>query len=130
MKRSELKSGMLIQNLDGKIGMVLLGTSHGDIIAGQNGSKGETWFPLANIANNLSKENIKNSYRIVKVWDIDSNMCAASFKTSNRPVIWEMNSVQLNDKYHAIINNDGTVEVGCQKFSKEVIKELIRRYES
>ena len=42
MKKSDLKTGMILKFSNGELGMVLLGTADGDIISG------ETWFPLEN----------------------------------------------------------------------------------
>ena len=40
MKKSDLKTGTILEFVGGELGMVLLGTKNGDIVSGS------TWFPL------------------------------------------------------------------------------------
>ena len=44
MTMADLKTGMILEFINGKLAMVLLGTENGDIVSGQ------TWFPLSNMS--------------------------------------------------------------------------------
>lgn len=68
MKKSDLKTGMIVEFDSGKIGMVLLGTNNGDIISGQ------TSINLDDLTNEL--ESIDGFYydlKIVKIHQPFSN---------------------------------------------------------
>ena len=89
MKRDKLRSGMIVEFEDGKIGMVLLNTTFGDIVAGgcwnmEEGIKNSdrTWFNF---------EAWNSSYRkdLVKVYAPKSNMLAGSFNVEELDVVWE-----------------------------------------
>jgi len=125
MKKSDLKTGMLVEDSKGQFGLVLIGTSGGDVIVGDGKCETRTWFPLKELNDDLTH---KNSYidSVVKVWGFSNNMHGANFSTEGRFLLWERTSkLKLNDSYEAevdLINK--VVKVGCQKFSFEKIQEL------
>ena len=94
-KKSDLKTGMWVENRNGILAMVLLGTKNGDIISGQ------TWCPLAEYRENLLRNDIsiKTDYDIVKVYQPKSNsdylgyidMNKEVFNTSRWILLWDRN---------------------------------------
>ena len=80
--KSDLKTGMIVEQRDGIKATVLLGTANGDIIAGG------TWYP---IKQNL-KEDLKgvygHQYDIVKVYQPNSNMSYLNVKHIHT-LVWE-----------------------------------------
>jgi hypothetical protein len=133
MKRSDLKSGMLIVTKTGEIGLVMLGTPNGDIIAGNGNdttSDGpQIWFPLKHIGENLS-DGESEGYDVVKVYGYPSNMEAASLETEHRELIWEKQelvTIKLTPDYNAIVDHStSTVKVGCQNIPFDKVRELAK----
>lgn len=80
MKKSELRSGMVIENRAGNYAKVLIGTHLGDVLAGIKGVSGETWMPLDNFHEDLTSNWGKKSSDIVKVYAMESNMFGASLE--------------------------------------------------
>jgi hypothetical protein len=96
MKKSDLKTGMIIENGNGSLGKVMLGTAHGDVIAG-NREKGikNTWFPMHEIKNDLSSSPIReDTYTIVRVWEMDSNRDGASLIQKGK-LLWDRSPIEL-----------------------------------
>lgn len=90
MKKSELKSGMLIKRMDGKFGIVMLNTPQGDsIVCGMTDDASiETWFPMECLAEDLSKHR-EDCYDISEVWGYSSNSEAFRLITQGRNLIWK-----------------------------------------
>lgn len=85
MKKKDLKTGMLIELVNGEIGMVMLDTPRGDLIVG-DGNQKRFWCTFDSINDDLFIEKYPT---IVKVYDIcKSNIKGADFETKNRDVIW------------------------------------------
>ena len=85
MKRSELKSGMVVKTRGGDLGIVLLGTSNGDIIGGC-GKDNATWKPLDVMKNNLNGR--EECYDIIEVYDSYSNFLFGSLDLNKLNLIW------------------------------------------
>ena len=117
MKRSELKTGMLLEDREGRIGIVMLGTSNGDVVVGDGKRENRMWKSL-------------KSYRehdIVKVYGFSSNMHGADFNTVGRPLLFDRNSIKisLTDEYDAVVDmQNKVVKVGCQTIPFAKVKEL------
>lgn len=131
MKKSELKSGYVIETRSGKRGIVMLGTPNGDAIVSNLESTDveTTWFPLRSVNEDLTDEHDDSGYDIVKVWGYSSNMMAASHKISSRDLIFDKSSpiVKLNTSYEAKVNmKERVVEVGCQRISISQVEELYK----
>lgn len=90
MKRSELKSGMLIKRMDGKLGIVMLNTPQGDsIVCGMTDDRSiQTWFPMDCLAEDLSKHR-DDCYDISEVWGYSSNSEAFRLITQGRNLLWK-----------------------------------------
>jgi hypothetical protein len=106
MKKSDLKSGMIIERKDGEKGIVLLNTSNGDIIGGAGGGKNKTWCGLYNYREDLTYGGLEDT-TIVKVYDADSNMNFGSFNEYDLKLIWtrpvepiELTMEQIADKFN------------------------------
>lgn len=129
MKKSELKTGMIIQNVDGCYGKVLLNTVNGDIIGGANGAK-MTWFPMEYLKEDLTFKADSTTYDIVKVWEMSCNMHGASLASKGK-ILWEKNLVEeivvkLTKEYSAEVSEDlKTIKVGCQNIPVKKVKELL-----
>jgi hypothetical protein len=108
MKKSDLKSGMIIERRNGDKGMVLLNTSKGDIIGGGGGSGYKTWGGLDNYNDDLTYNSCGiHGYDIVKIYDADCNMGFGSFGTDYLNLIWtrpvepiELTMEQIADKFN------------------------------
>lgn len=98
MKKSDLKTGMVVELSTGARGKVLLGTEKGDIIAGNYGDEFHsntegTWCLLDEYDENLvSKSNSKHT-NINKVYAIANPRQGASI-SSTGDLLWERNSHQ------------------------------------
>ncbi len=89
MKKSDLKTGMIVVTADGEKSQVLLGTKNGDILSGQ------TWCPL-----NVYNENLEygkshrhlevvRGARIDEVYQPEGNMHYQRMEVGPRNLIWE-----------------------------------------
>lgn len=93
MKKSDLKTGMIIETNNGDIGMVMLGTQRGDIIAGDGRSDENLdrrfWCPLSEFDEELQREDNSSYKSIDKVYSLPgANMISASL-TKDRKLLWE-----------------------------------------
>jgi hypothetical protein len=90
MKKSDLKTGMVIETSKGERSLVLLGTTAGDIIAGCGNIRNKaTWFPFESLTDDL-----KHAYtgtKIIKVYSTPSNQDAGSL-TELGELLWERNA--------------------------------------
>jgi hypothetical protein len=110
MKKSELKSGMLIETEAGEIGLVLLNTPGGDIIAGNGGEYPQTWFPLSNIDEDTLEYKSCPSANIVKVYGYKSNSDSAAISIKGRVLLWEkkapLEKIKLSKEYSLEIDKN------------------------
>lgn len=123
MKKSDLKTGMLVELRNGERALVME-----DMLVG-NGTEIAYWGPMENFNKDLTNGcNSEND--IVTVYSASTNRWGASFGLEQRSVLWTRpttKTVKLNEKYTAVIDVEkGTVEVGCQTFAKERIVELYK----
>lgn len=81
MKRSELKTGMIIEDSNGQKGMVLLNTANGDIVSG------ETWCPLDSLCKDLTQINY-DGHTINAVYQPDSNMSYGYENWGRGALLW------------------------------------------
>jgi hypothetical protein len=130
-KKKDLKSGMLLQDTRGQLGLVLLQSEDGDVIASDGSdAKKRMWKPLDVFNKDL--ECLGSNNAIVKVWSAQKvdNEGRAGFKPEFRNLLWEEGqldpiSIDLGLSWPIVITADRkNIQVGCQTFSAEVIKEL------
>lgn len=109
MKKSELKTGMLVQTRKGEFGLVLLNTSMGDIIGG-DGQEDKTWSRLNAYDDNLNYT-ADNDFDIVKVYSLNHTKYGASFSLKDRHVLFDRQhiKVKLNDYIDAEIDTTNKV---------------------
>lgn len=101
MKKSDLKTGMIIKTRDGRRGIVLLNTPEGDVI-GSDGriSRNRTFQPLYAFNEDLQRNDddsveLGNSdFDIVKVWGYSTNREAVSFEV-DRELLWDESAITL-----------------------------------
>jgi hypothetical protein len=98
MKKSDLRSGMIVEDRRGQRGIVLLNAErHGDIVGGgmakdKISETERTWSPLRSWDENLryvgpcGKDRSRD---IVKIWSPNSNKHAGSFDLYASESIWE-----------------------------------------
>jgi hypothetical protein len=89
MKRSDLRSGMVVVTRDGDKGIVLLGTSKGNIIGGVGNSTSGLWKPLDGLNDDLEGMTSTTGDDIIAVYDGTSNMHYGSTNLDNLRLIWE-----------------------------------------
>jgi hypothetical protein len=127
MKKSELKSGMLVITRDGHKGLIMLGTPEGDSIVSDGTRNGIIWKPLSQINEDLTSE-YGGGQDVVEVWSYGCNMNGASLKMEYRTLLWKRDDTEkykLNSEYTAVLDRDNrTVKVGCQTFEFYRIREL------
>lgn len=89
MKRSGLKTGMIVEKRNGELGFVLLGTSNGDIIASDNGNKFGDWCPIeANYDEGLMYRDDDDRHNdIVKIYDGGTNKDYLTMES--KLLVWE-----------------------------------------
>ena len=89
MTKRKLRTGMIVQDHRGHIGMVFLNTSDGDnIVCEDSNNDNRTWFPLKD----LSDKKLFKQGQIRKVYDkivVHANCDRASFDLKKYKVIWE-----------------------------------------
>ena len=112
MKKSELKSGMVVEDKRGRRGIVLIGTTLGDIIGGLGNPGGDrsTWGKLSKYADDLTSSFGKD-YDIVKVFNPDNNMSYGSVEDLHLIMIWkrvktvELTMDEIAKKFGVDVNN-------------------------
>ena len=97
MKKSELKSGMIIELRNGDVGLVLLNTGrteHNDTVVAAGSSAGCTWGGLCSWDENLIyDEGQRDIFDIVKVYAMSNNKDCAGFQASYRgDLLWSRSS--------------------------------------
>lgn len=86
MTKEKLKTGMILELMDGRIVMVLLGTENGDIVSG------DTWLPLNNYSNDKMFGNEIDTISVKKVYQPISNsdfLYGKILDIRNANLIWE-----------------------------------------
>lgn len=89
MTKEELKTGIILELMDGRIAMVLLGTQNGDIVSG------DAWFPLGDYSNDEMFGKEIKSVSVKKVYQPKSNfdyLSEKSLNVSSANLIWERKS--------------------------------------
>lgn len=123
MKKSNLKSGMLVKSKSNKWAVVMLNTPNGDsLVSDGKGEKDTTWCPLANYNEDLEyiyDPLFRSEHNLVEVYSYNSNSEAMSLSTKGRKLLWRKEkdeipvTVKLNSAYEAIIKpKEGGVFVG------------------
>jgi hypothetical protein len=90
MKKEDLKSGMIVEDRNGNLGMVLLNTTNGDIIGGGNDDFTDVeriWRPLEGVKDDLTGREKAND--IVKIYNVTTNCNFGTFNTKILTCIWE-----------------------------------------
>lgn len=82
MNKSDLKTGMWVENEKEEKGMVIFGTKDGDIISGKN-----LWSPLSEYDENLKGKN--GNTNIVKVYQPTAVCYYFNFDKYNSDLLWE-----------------------------------------
>jgi len=129
MKKSELRTGMLIETASEELGLVMLNTPKGDIIASDNNPSPErTWGSLEKYNEDLTHEGVYSS--IDKVYDYSSAVMATQLSKRNRILLWDrkrVEALQLTEKYEALLDRDSEdVLVGCQRVPFSKVLELAK----
>ena len=134
MKKSKLKSGMLVVNRERNRAIVLIGTSNGDVIAGDDVNTGRTWSPLTVFNDDLTYPGLLSS-DIVEVWSFSCNKAGVSLSGyDERTLLWkredEKTVIKLNGRYEATVSSASSeVTVGCQAIQIDTIREVLAAYE-
>jgi hypothetical protein len=129
MKKSDLRTGMLVKTREGNFALVMLNTEYEDCLVSDGGSNDRTWSMLDNYNEDLQKSDYVGD--IVEVYSSKfSNKDRGSFSTLHRSLIWkrkETVQVKLNSEYTAEVDRSSqTVKVGCQTIEFEKIEELYK----
>jgi len=110
MKKSELKSGMLVETVEGELGLVLLNTPNGDVIAGNGESISRTWFPLNMIDEDTLEYKTSPSANIIRVYGYKDNSNSASISIKGRVLLWEkkapLKKIKLSKEYSLEIDKN------------------------
>lgn len=106
MKKSDLKTGMVVEIEDGEKGKVLLNTERGDIVGAVNNGDKETWFPLNRFNEDLIEKDNYCGRRIMKVYAMElGNLFAASIK-KHGVLIWERKPEYTKDDLVKMIGHE------------------------
>ena len=91
MKKSDLRSGMVVVNREGAKGIVLLGTEKGNIIGGFGSLSGQAfWMPFDCITDDLCYANAGFSRSdIVAVYTANSNQQFGSMDLDKLRLLWQ-----------------------------------------
>ena len=123
MKKSELRSGYLVETDKGRRGIVMLlegidspHTFEYAVVSDNGNDNERTWFPLKHVNEDLSSMfNSENmGKRIAKVWSRGYNRNMASFSEKGRDLLWEF-------KPGLLLTN----EEASQKLSEIMGREVI-----
>lgn len=114
-KKSDLRTGMLVENRYGDKGMVLLNTAHGDVISG-DGKSARAWFHLSKLDSDLKYPGMLDG-DIIRVYDN-----AEHFEIRDRisfdkktQLIWE------REEENTIVTIDGV------EYSESTLRSLIKK---
>lgn len=130
MKKSDLKTGMLLEFNSGKLGLIMLNTPQGDSLVSDGKGIGEkrTWMPLGELSEDLKLPiySAEKSF-VTKIWSYSTNSNAAEFSTHDRTILYDISvkKLKLTEEYDAEINSkEKVIKVGCQTISFAKVKEL------
>jgi anti-sigma28 factor (negative regulator of flagellin synthesis) len=129
MKKSDLRTGMLVQTREGYFALVMLNTETEDCLVSDGGSNDRAWCMLDTYNEDLERFGIPSSDIVAVYSSKRSNQHRGSFSTLHRDRLWkrETVSVKLNSEYTAKVDQSKkTVQVGCQTFEFEKIEELYK----
>lgn len=112
--KSELKTGMTVENRSGEFGKVLIGTSKGDIIGGTDEGLYETWCSFNDLSDDLIYRDGHAYNDIVRVYDFDYNSLAASTKRIGQ-LLWERKEEK------PILELDGV------EYSESTLRSIIKK---
>ena len=135
MKKSELKSGMLVIRGNNSRAIVMKDTPNGDIITRGITPKYETidttWCPLDSFNEDLTINYVgADNLDIVEVYGYSSNMDATSLSTDDRTLLWKRDrpvELRLTDDYVATVDlKNKVVKVGCQTITFDKVEELCK----
>ena len=131
MKKSELKSGMIVKKINGEIGMVMLNAPFGDIIVGNGeNDRQQFWCPLESYSEDLKRIGGDNEDHIYQVLDFRSNKYGADLSVNGRKILWTRGVEDtviknITSQYDAKIDYDKkVVKVHDQVISFRKIIEL------
>ena len=88
MKKKDLKSGMVVVDRKGQVGIILLGTSKGDLIGGGGEWDDRQWKYLRNINDDLTCVDSKDA-DIIEVYGTEYNQIFGTFDLTQLHKIWE-----------------------------------------
>ena len=133
MKKSELKSGMLVVLAKGDRGIVMKDTPNGDVLTTgvlpSNEEVAATWCPLNKFNDDLTYIN-DDECDIVEVYGYSSNMMATYLSKNNRMLLWKRDEpvfLKLTSDYTAAIDlKNKVVKVGCQIITFDKVEELYK----
>lgn len=89
MKKEDLRSGMVVVTREGNKGIVLLGTTNGNIIGGCGDGYYGSWKPYDAIADDLTSCHGGSEYDIVKIYDANGNKNFGTIDLDKLQLIWE-----------------------------------------
>ena len=89
MKKEDLRSGMVVITRKGQKGIVLLGTTNGNIIGGCGDYGHGSWKPFDSINDDLTSCHGGSEYDIVKIYNSDSNNKLGTTDLDKLQLIWE-----------------------------------------
>lgn len=127
MKKSDLKTGMLVEAANGNLSLVMLGTPQGDVLVGDGKTFSRSWCPLSAVNVDLTRSSSEDD--IVRVYSFSNNRDGASFnqKCEDRELLWErkVSKMTLTSEYEAIVDYEKeVVKVGCQTIPFSKVQEL------
>jgi hypothetical protein len=133
MKKSELKSGMLVILAKGDRAIVMKDTPNGDVLTSgvlpNNEEITATWCPLNKFNDDLTYIN-DDDCDIVEVYGYSTNMNATSLSTRDRTLLWKRYEpvfLKLTSDYTAAIDlKNKVVKVGCQTITFDKVEELYK----
>ena len=89
MKKSELKTGMVLETKDGRRGIVMLNTSEGDKVVGEDSTRlDQTWSPLSSWNEDLTYKADDNR-EIVKIYDFGPTNCYGASTKQVGKLLWK-----------------------------------------
>jgi hypothetical protein len=89
MKKEDLRSGMVVVTREGNKGIVLLGTTNGNVIGGCGDPYSGSWKSFDAITDDLTSRAGGSEYDIVKIYDADSNKNLGTINLDKLQLIWE-----------------------------------------
>lgn len=130
MKKSELRTGMMVENREGNLSLVMIGVEDGkDVIVGDGSGDGTTWMPIDALEENLTYKGVTSS-DIVRVYSFSCNRDGAKLSKVGRRKLWERDeavSIKLTDDYEAKVDfKNLEIKVGCQTIPFSKVKELAK----